>query len=226
MNPGILDAELARAEKMVVGLGNPGQEYARTRHNLGFRALDAFLKAEGDHKLFESHGKARVQVVEVDGTPVLLARPSTYMNLSGTAVESLLNIAGLSISQLLVIHDEMDLPVGRAKMKVGGGSAGHKGIADIAERCGEDFARIKIGIGRPVETCDDAGMDWVLGEPDAQEDETYSRILPIVAQAVRRWVNDGVEKTMTWFNAEFKPETEEEEAESSSSGEAKNNKDA
>ena len=125
MSHGILDAELARAQKLVVGLGNPGQEYARTRHNLGFRSLDAFLKAEGIPRQFETcHGKARVQVVEIEGTPVLLAKPSTYMNLSGTAVESLLNIAGLSVRDLLVIHDEMDLPVGRAKMKVRGGSAG------------------------------------------------------------------------------------------------------
>jgi peptidyl-tRNA hydrolase, PTH1 family len=205
---GILDAELARIEKMVVGLGNPGQDYARTRHNLGFRALDAFVKTEGYLKSFDSHGKSRIQIVTIDQHPVLLVKPSTYMNLSGQAVFSLLGATGLSVSELLVVHDEMDLPQGRAKMKIGGKPAGHKGIADIVERCGEQFTRIKIGIGRPEDDADDAGIDWVLGEPGMAEEESYMMLFPTVATAIRRWIIDGPEKAMTWFNSEMRIESE------------------
>lgn len=192
--------EWALVEKLIVGLGNPGEEYARTRHNLGFRALDAFLRLVGIEKRFTARGKARVQAVKVDGIPVLLARPSTFMNLSGTAVASLLESTGLALESLLVIHDEMDISPGRAKMKVGGGAAGHRGVEDIVGRCGEEFARIKIGIGAPAEKGEEAGMEWVLGEIGPEEDSAYADLLPLVAQAMRRWIVDGAEKAMTWFN--------------------------
>ena len=229
MSAGLLEAELARVKRIVAGLGNPGEEYARTRHNVGFRAVDAFLKAEGIPKLFEGHSKSRLQIIELDGITTLLVKPTTYMNLSGTAVSSALDVTGLSGAELLVVHDDMDLPLGRAKMKVGGGAAGHKGVADIIEHCGEEFARIKIGIGRPlthaeaskhlgglafdtpVETGEEAAINWVLGEIGPEEEEVFVRLLPVVATAIRRWVVDGVEKSMTWFNTELKAEEEEVE---------------
>jgi PTH1 family peptidyl-tRNA hydrolase len=211
MSAGLLEAELARVKRIVAGLGNPGEEYARTRHNVGFRAVDAFLKAEGIPKLFEGHSKSRLQIIELDGITTLLVKPTTYMNLSGTAVSSALDVTGLSGAELLVVHDDMDLPLGRAKMKVGGGAAGHKGVADIIEHCGEEFARIKIGIGRPEETGEEAAINWVLGEIGPEEEEVFVRLLPVVATAIRRWVVDGVEKSMTWFNTELKAEEEEVE---------------
>jgi peptidyl-tRNA hydrolase, PTH1 family len=204
------DSELGRIERMVVGLGNPGQDYARTRHNLGFRALDAFLKSLGIQKLFDAHGKARIQIVTIDGTPVLLVKPSTFMNLSGTAVQSLLTATGLTVTDLLVVHDEMDLPQGRAKMKVGGGAAGHKGVGDIIDRCGVEFTRIKIGIGRPDEENDETGIDWVLGEPGAAEEEKIVLMMPVIAEGIKRWVIDGTEKAMNWINTEFRLEAEDE----------------
>jgi peptidyl-tRNA hydrolase, PTH1 family len=202
------DSELGRIEKMVVGLGNPGQDYARTRHNLGFRALDNFLKALGIQKSFDGHGKARIQIIKIDGRSVLLVKPSTFMNLSGTAVQSLLTATGLGVTDLLVVHDEMDIPQGRAKMKVGGGAAGHKGVGDIIDRCGVDFSRIKIGIGRPEEDDDESGIDWVLGEPGAAEEEKIVLMMPVIAEGIKRWVIDGTEKAMNWFNAEFRLEAE------------------
>jgi PTH1 family peptidyl-tRNA hydrolase len=204
MNP--LDAELGLVERIVFGLGNPGQEYSKTRHNLGFRALDAFLKSEGIGKSFVAQKKARIQIVDFEGTKLMLAKPATYMNLSGDAVKSLLDATGLSTVDMLVIHDEMDIPAGRAKMKVGGSAAGHKGVQDIIDKCGEEFARIKIGIDRPPEPGENTAIDWVLGEPGIVDEEAYVKVMPLVAAAVRIWLVDGVEKAMTWFNSEFKEE--------------------
>lgn len=190
-----------QADKIVVGLGNPGPEYAGTRHNLGFRALDAFLLLNGKKKRYKRRGKARVQVIDIDGIKVLLARPSTYMNLSGTAVAPLLGTSDLGLADLLVVHDEMDLLPGRAKMKVGGSAAGHRGVADIIEQCGEKFARLKIGIGKPPESGDEVAIDYVLGKMSIDEEQAVSSLLPNAAEALRRWVVDGPEKAMTWFNA-------------------------
>ena len=213
MDDPLLKANLARTELIVVGLGNPGPEYSLTRHNLGYRALDVFMKLEGLPEMSISWGKSLVQQVSVDGAPVLLAKPTTYMNLSGVAVASLLEVTGLSVNELLVIHDDMDLDLGRAKMKVGGGAAGHKGVEDIIARCGEEFTRIKIGIGKPPWEGEDAGVEWVLGEVGAEEEEVFLRVLPVVAKGIRKWVVDGPEAAMTWFNTKFKEEGEGKEVE-------------
>jgi PTH1 family peptidyl-tRNA hydrolase len=187
--------------RLVVGLGNPGVMYARTRHNLGFRALDAFLQAEGIPKRFIARGRARMQDVEVEGIRVLLVRPATYMNLSGAAVAQVLESTGLGLENLLVVHDEMDLEVGKAKMKAGGGAAGHRGVEDIIAHCGEGFARLKIGIGSPPQKGEDAGMEWVLGEMGPEEKAIVAELMPLVAQGMRRWAVERVEKAMSWFNS-------------------------
>ncbi len=193
----------AKIDKLVVGLGNPGDEYSRTRHNLGFRALDAFLQLLEVPKDFRPGRRSRVQVVCVDGKQVLLARPTTYMNLSGIAVAGLLELTGLGISDLLVVHDEMDLDRGRVKMRMGGGAAGHRGVEDVIEKCGEDFARIKIGIGLPPEPFRDDAADWLLTPLDSQEGAVFEEIMPRVAQGVKRWIVDGTDKAMTWLNTDL-----------------------
>ena len=187
-------------ERIVVGLGNPGAEYTGTRHNLGFKALDAFLKARGIPKHFEPIRKARAQTVLVDDINVLLVRPGTFMNLSGLAVVPLIEKTGIDISGLLVVHDEMDLPVGRAKMRIGGGSAGHGGVQDIIDRCGESFARLRIGIGSQPEPGPDAGADWVLSKIDPTEEVAFEKVLTAVAEGIRLWIIDGPDRAMTQFN--------------------------
>ena len=189
-----------KIEKLIVGLGNPGEEYAGTRHNLGWTALDAFLFELGIKKDFIGDKRARVQAVEVDHKGVLLVKPTTFMNLSGTAVKPFLNKLELTTSDLLVVHDDMDFPPGRAKMRIGGGGGGHKGILSLIEHCGEDFARLKIGIGRPENFSDDNDIDWVLGKPSGIELETLEAIMPVVASGMRLWVEQGPERSMTSFN--------------------------
>lgn len=210
--------KLDSIDRIVVGLGNPGEKYSHTRHNLGFRALDAFLKSMDVAKEFRPLGKSRVQIVTVDGIRVILVRPSTYMNLSGIAVSGMLERTGLDTSGLLVVHDEMDLPCGQAKMKIGGGAAGHAGVQSIIDLCGENFARLKIGIGAPPVKDEDAGAEWVLSEMSADDASRVANVMSIIASGIYRWIRDGNEKSMTWFNTAMreyhKKITEEEEVES------------
>ena len=209
----------ALIDRIVVGLGNPGDVYTHTRHNLGFRALDAFLKSMNIPKDFQPFSKARVQIVTIEGLRIILVRPSTFMNLSGNAVATILDRTGLDTSNLLVVHDEMDLPPGQAKMKFGSSAAGHAGVQNIIDRCGVDFLRLKIGIGVPQDRDEGAGADWVLSEMPPDETLLVMNIMPIVARGISRWIRDGNEKSMTWFNTamrEYQDETgEEEEVESS-----------
>ena len=198
-------------DKVVVGLGNPGAEYSGSRHNMGFRALDVFLQAEGIKKFFKPTGKARIQKVKIHGERVLLVRPTTFMNLSGSAVKNILNEHELDLSSLLVIHDEMDIEPGRGKMKIGGSAAGHNGVADIIEKCGEDFARLKIGIGKPESEGEDASIGWVLGKPDDEEEKKYLAIMPEIARAIHAWITDGPEIAMNRFNSLFKNNSESDD---------------
>ncbi len=195
--------------RLVVGLGNPGTEYTGTRHNLGWAALDAFLKLLDVKKDFSAYRRSRIQIVTVDDMKVLLVRPSTFMNLSGNAVAPILETTGLETKDLLVVHDEMDIPTGRAKIYIGGRAAGHRGVGDIIEKCGEDFARLKIGIGTPPDESEDAGIDWVLSEISEEEKEIYENMMPKIAHGIRLWILEGPGKAMTWFNTSMKPDGEE-----------------
>jgi len=192
---------LRTIDRIVVGLGNPGPEYTHTRHNIGFRALDVFLQCLGIKKNFEPAKKSRIQVIDLENRHVvLLLRPTTYMNLSGHAVKPVLDRTGLETTGLLVIHDEMDIPQGLAKMRFGGGAAGHKGVGHIIEQCGPDFTRIRIGIGSPPPGFDGDGADWVLEKLSPTDSETFENLLPIVADGIKSWVLNGHEKAMTAFN--------------------------
>jgi peptidyl-tRNA hydrolase, PTH1 family len=138
-------------EYLIVGLGNPGKRYESTRHNIGFMALDrlaAQLKIELKQKSFNAlWGKGTLA-----GKNILLAQPQTFMNLSGTAVRQLQSFFKMDISNLIVIHDDLDLPFGAVKLKAGGGTAGHKGLASIESNFGNsEFIRVRLGIGKPVD---------------------------------------------------------------------------
>jgi len=196
--------------RLVIGLGNAGSEFTGTRHNLGWRALDAFLKLHDVRKDFKPLSKTRVQVVTVgEHIDVLLVRPTTYMNLSGTAVASILNKLEMECEDILVVHDDMDLEEGRAKMRFGGGAAGHKGILNIIEHCGEGFTRIKIGIGAPSDDFDGDGADWVLEKIDPDTERIFDELMPKVAEGILRWVLDGTQRATTWFNTEMRTESGE-----------------
>ena len=146
---------------LIVGLGNPGSEYVKTRHNVGFMAVDALA---GDSASWKSEKNALTTRMDVDGQRVILAKPQTYMNNSGVAVLALMTFYKVPLENLIVIHDDMDIAVGSSREKVGGGSAGHNGIKSIDANVGRDYRRIRIGINHPRDF--DLKMDaadWVLG---------------------------------------------------------------
>ena len=146
---------------LVVGLGNPGAQYARTRHNVGFLTVRHFVPGDA---VWRREFNALTYTTDIDGHRVVFALPQTFMNNSGMAVGAIMNFYRIPLENLVVIHDDMDLPVGTVREKVGGGSAGHNGIKSIDAAVGRDYRRIRIGIGHPRAL----GLpinpaDWVLG---------------------------------------------------------------
>lgn len=160
---------------LVIGLGNPGPEYERTRHNVGFMAVRHLT---GDGATWKNERQSRTSTVNIDGRRVIFAMPQTFMNLSGNAVLALMTFYRVPLENLVVIHDDMDLKVGDLREKIGGGSAGHNGIKSIDAVVGRDYRRIRIGIGHPRDF--DLKMDpvdWVLGR---MGDEQMKRIIATI----------------------------------------------
>jgi len=154
-----MDAPMHTAS-LIVGLGNPGPEYANTRHNFGFLVIDDILATARDRKsmrltTLQAEGDYQLFSLILGGAACLLAKPMTFMNLSGRAVARICGRHGVGLDDVVVVHDELDLPVGRMKLKKGGGSNGHKGIDSMVEHLGsEDFLRLRLGIGRPEYSSD------------------------------------------------------------------------
>ena len=183
--------------KLIVGLGNPGRRYQGTRHNIGARVIDTLARRH--HVALREEGWADVGALTLDGARVLLARPQTYVNVSGTAVADLRRRHRLPRENLLVAFDDLDLPVGQIRLRAKGGHGGHNGMRSIIEALGsEEFARLRVGIGRPPEGVDPA--DYVLSrfskEEQAQLDEAVKR----AADAVEAFVRRGIEAAMSAFN--------------------------
>lgn len=161
---------------LIVGLGNPGPEYAKNRHNIGFMTLDKLADSQDVSFVTKKELKALVAVSHVDGRQVVLAKPQTFMNLSGEAVQALINFYNVNISDVTVVHDELDLPFGKVQRKLGGGSAGNNGLKSIIQHIGEDFARIRIGIGpKTPEQMDTA--DFVLQDFSKTEQKKLPKII-------------------------------------------------
>lgn len=184
---------------LVVGLGNPGARYARTRHNVGFLVVERLAARAGasvERKLFG----ALVGEAHVAGAgKAMLAMPQQFMNLSGQPVASILGFYKISPADCVVVHDDMDLPFGRMRVRMGGGAGGHNGIKDISRLIGGDFVRIKVGVGRPPPPMDPA--DYVLQAWSAEEAKALDPVVDTAADAVESVVRDGVTKTMNRFNA-------------------------
>jgi PTH1 family peptidyl-tRNA hydrolase len=186
--------------KLIVGLGNPGADYARTRHNAGFMAVDRLaeaLGAGGEKK----QGKALVRTADAGPDRLLLAKPQSYMNLSGDPLWELLNFYKDGIEDFIVVHDDLDLPLGRLRFKSDGGTGGHKGLKSITARLGSDeYDRLKIGIGRPPEFM--ATEDYVLQAFSAEERAVLDKVLQTVVEGMRCWLAEGVVAAMNCFNAD------------------------
>jgi len=192
--------------KLIVGLGNPGREYEKNRHNVGFMCLNYFARTQGI-KFDKKQGKARIGTGEVTGVKVVLARPQTFMNASGEAVSQLVRKFKISLDDLLVIQDDLDLPPGKLRLRRGGGSGGHNGIESIISCLGsQDFIRLRVGTGRPVATGDgneisDADIiDYVLSDFSAQERRIVTQILPRVSEAIYCLLTEGLMVAMNKYN--------------------------
>lgn len=187
---------------LLIGLGNPGREYRDNRHNFGFMLIDRLcvrLAARG----MKLQSKAIVTDAQYEGRKLILAKPQTYMNLSGQSVQGLANFYKTPLERLLVAHDDLDIPFGSIRVRPGGGPGGQKGIASAIERLGtRDFARLRLGIGRPPGRMDPA--HYVLQDFSREEIKEVSAVLDRAADAALCFVTDGLEKTMNRFNAEVK----------------------
>lgn len=185
--------------KLIVGLGNPGTGYKDSRHNIGFMAVDSLAdecKAKLKRKFTWRSSQAKTRI---NGQEVILAEPLTFMNLSGAAVKQLLSRHNLELSDLLVIADDLDLELGRIKIKPSGSSGGHRGINSIIETLkSDDFSRLRVGIGRPQEHTE--ASDYVLSNFSRKEKALVDKIIDEVKDCARAWVEQGAEKTMNTFN--------------------------
>lgn len=184
--------------KIIIGLGNPGRKYERTRHNAGFMAIDELAKNLRTEITQEKHhafiGRARI-----DGVETCLAKPQTFMNESGRSVAAILRSVYGTAADLVVFHDELDLPLGSLRVKIGGGHGGHNGLRSIIEHLGSpDFVRIRIGIGRPAPGADAA--DYVLSPFAPQEQETVSSVVARSVDVVRAILQQGPTGAMNMFN--------------------------
>lgn len=184
---------------LVVGLGNPGREYANTRHNIGFRCADAL--AARHSLVFENKkkSKAKIALGSIQGQRVLLAKPQTYMNLSGSAVQGLAAFYQIPPNQIMVIFDDLDLPVGTLRIRSKGGSGGHKGVTDIIQRLGtQDFPRIRVGIGRPDTPLNPAS--YVLRPFEGPDAVEIAEAVERVMLAVEAWLAHDIDLTMNCYN--------------------------
>jgi PTH1 family peptidyl-tRNA hydrolase len=186
--------------RLIVGLGNPGPKYANNRHNVGFMAVDVLAARAPAGTYREKFGGeyARAQTSDM-----VLLKPLTYMNNSGECVQQAMQFFKIELADVLVIHDELDLAFGEARLKQGGGTAGHNGLKSMVQHCGGDgFARLRLGIGRPK------GIDvisHVLGDFSEAERQVLPDVLTIAAQGADAFVALGIAKAMNTFNVRAKP---------------------
>ncbi|MFW6102887.1 MAG: aminoacyl-tRNA hydrolase [Chloroflexota bacterium] len=185
---------------VIVGLGNPGARYAGTRHNVGFVCVD-----EVAHRYRASFTGLRCRSstadVHVHGRRVILAKPRTYVNLAGTAVQCFVRKEGLSVENLVVIYDDMDLPVGKVRIRSGGSHGGHNGMRSIIESLGTPgFPRIRVGIGRPGDSAAQSEISYVLGRFRREEEDVVGQAIELVSDAVDCILSDGLNIAMNRFN--------------------------
>lgn len=192
--------------KIIVGLGNPGLMYAHNRHNIGFMCVSHLAKTQRI-RFDKTQGHARTGIGNIGGDRTLLARPQTFMNSSGEAVSRLVKRFNINLSELIVIHDDLDLPLGKIRIRLGGSAGGHKGLDSIIAHLGSrDFYRIRVGIGRPDISAGSAGdreaavVNYVLSDFTSEEKEIITRVIPEVSQAILCLLTEGLTAAMNKYN--------------------------
>ncbi|MFB3125013.1 MAG: aminoacyl-tRNA hydrolase [Woeseiaceae bacterium] len=179
----------------IAGLGNPEERHARTLHNAGFWFVDELARRAGAEFRYEKRFDAEICRIQLSDNDVWLIKPQSYMNLSGGPVRGVLEYYRLAVSDLLVAHDEIDLPPGTVRLKKGGGHGGHNGLRDIIKHAGSDFMRLRIGVGHPGHK--DLVTDYVLKRASAEVEQAMRRNIDDAADVVPTQVEDGIEAAMT-----------------------------
>jgi len=192
--------------KLIIGLGNPGRGYSNNRHNIGFACLTYFARQAGI-RFDRKQCQARTGSGEASGTKVVLAKPQTYMNLSGQSVSRLIKKINVNLSDLIIVHDDLDLPLGKIRIGHGDSSGGHKGIESIITELGsQDFIRIRVGIGRPPTTQEASEISqadiihYVLSDFTPEEKQIINKVIPRVSQAILCLLNEGLAAAMNKYN--------------------------
>ena len=181
---------------LIVGLGNIGDEYAMTRHNTGFMVLDAFAEASNIH--FEDRRYGFVAETTLKGRKVFLLKPSTFMNLSGNAVRYWLNKENIDQSRLLVVSDEVALPLGAFRLKANGSNGGHNGLGHIQQLIGQDYPRLRMGIGNDYPQ--GGQIDWVLGHYSEDDMRQLQPSIDLAVEIIKSFVLAGIDITMNQYN--------------------------
>lgn len=188
--------------QLLVGLGNPGRKYAGTRHNIGFRVVDE-IAARFDGKISSKKFQALFGKIKIDDIEVCVAKPQTFMNLSGYAVTEFVNYFRINVEDVLSVHDDIDMPLGKIKFVKKSGAGGHNGVSSIINEIGNSFYRLKVGIGRPEGEME--ASDYVLAKVSDGEKPLYDQIVKVAADAVESFYKDGPEVAMQKFNNSLVP---------------------
>lgn len=204
---------------MIVGLGNPGKKYGRNRHNIGFMVLDAVVEREGLRAWRDNFG-GKVCSCAIDGHNLIIFKPMEFMNQSGFAVARVAHFHQVEPSHIIVIHDDIDLPLGRIRLKAGGGHGGHNGVRSIASQLGSpDFLRVRLGVGKPtredgVTPGEGEISRYVLSDFTASEQPTVDELIQTGCDAVGAILNQGIRAAMNKFNGPGKSPADEKQKES------------
>lgn len=183
---------------LVVGLGNPGPKYAGNRHNVGFRCVERLAEAH-DLSFDRRQGRAWIASDGICGKSVILARPRTFMNESGHAVALLVDFYNAPLARVMLVYDDLDLPLGTLRMRPSGGSGGHRGTRSVIEQLdSQAFPRLRIGIGHPPGRMDPA--DYVLRDFSADEEPLVGEVVGQAVAAIEAWLRDGIEAAMSRYN--------------------------
>jgi PTH1 family peptidyl-tRNA hydrolase len=185
--------------RLIVGLGNPGTEYARTRHNAGFQFADELARRHGAIFRSEPRHRAELARARVEDADLWLLKPMSYMNHSGDPVRSVASFYKIPVPSILVAYDELDFPAGVVRLKQGGGAAGHNGVRDVIGQMGDGFWRLRLGIGHPSDRA--LVLDYVLGRPTANEAPLIHDALSAAADAVPVLLNEGAQIAMNRLHA-------------------------
>jgi PTH1 family peptidyl-tRNA hydrolase len=195
-----MQSQPAESDLLLAGLGNPGPEYARSRHNLGWACLDAFA-AKAGIELGRKRWRSKVGCGVLAGRRLWLIEPQTYMNGSGRAVFEAVRDLEIPLQSVWVVHDELDLPFCRIRIKIGGSAAGNNGIRSIiASLHSDEFVRFRVGVGKPVRRGSGPGIDHVLSRFSRGEEESLQKVIDGVAAAVETAVTEGLTRAMDLYN--------------------------